>query len=270
MVGKDDKMTEKPYEVSSGTWEAIQTEVNKLLPAIERGDDLTPDDVKEVKKLVTLVENASKAYNKALKQSFNSYKQMLNQKLDEIGYPTISSYIEMRRKEQQTDISNRLTTKVAHFTKIVHEELDKTTIIKRTQFVGPIPSQMMTLFPKINSGAIANEIKDWTPIETMVRTLIQYADKQAIEMVTILPLTSMTAQTFGSFFKTGDRELLSDIKEVLKKDQDWLINRQVALGMTDEQTMLSMLDGILHSDEQDKLSQIRRLLNIWDTKHLYQ
>lgn len=44
-------MSEKPYEVSSGTWEAIQTEVNKLLPAIERGDDLAPDDVKEVKKI---------------------------------------------------------------------------------------------------------------------------------------------------------------------------------------------------------------------------
>ena len=262
-------MSEKPYEVSSGTWEAIQTEVNKLLPAIERGDDLTPDDVKEVKKLVTLVDNASKAYNKALKQSFNSYKQMLNQKLNEIGYPTISSYIEMRRKEQQIDISNRLTTKVAHFTKIVHDELNKTTIIKRTQFVDPIPSQMMVLFPKINSGAISNEIKDWTPIETMVHTLIQYADEQAIEMVTLLPLTSITAQTFGSFFKTGDRELLRDIKEVLKKDQDWLINRQVALEMNNEQTMLSMLDGILHSNEPDKLSQIRRLLNIWDTKHLY-
>lgn len=262
-------MTDKPYEVSSGTWEAIQTEVNKLLPAIERGDNLAPDDVKEVKKLVTLVDNASKAYNKALKQSFTAYKQMLNQKLTEIGYPTISSYIEMRRKEQQTDISNRLTAKVARFTEIVHAELDKTSIIKRTQFVGPIPSQMMTLFPKINSGAVSNEIKDWTPIETMVRTLIQYADEQAIEMVTILPLTSITAQTFGSFFKTGDRELLKDIKEILKKDQDWLINRQIALSMTNEHTMLNMLDGILHSDEVDKLSQIRRLLTIWDTRHLY-
>ena len=127
----------------------------------------------------------------------------------------------------------------------------------------------MNLFPKINSGAVANEIKDWAPIETMVRALIQYADEQTIEMVTILPLTSITAQTFGAFFKTGDRELLKDIKEILKKDQDWLINRQVALSMTDETTMLNMLDGILHSGELDKLSQIRRLLNIWDTRHLY-
>ena len=63
------------YQVSAETWTAIEAEVNRLLPSIESDADLTPDDVKEVKRLVALVENSMKAYNKELTAAYKTTKR---------------------------------------------------------------------------------------------------------------------------------------------------------------------------------------------------
>lgn len=100
------------YQIAPQLWDAITSEVNRLLPSIQSGEELTPDDVKEVRRLVGLVQNASKQYNKALTESYRNYKSILEQKLIEIGYGYIDEYITKKRQEQQTEISNRLTEKV--------------------------------------------------------------------------------------------------------------------------------------------------------------
>ena len=81
------------YQIAPQLWDAITSEVNRLLPSIQSGEELTPDDVKEVRRLVGLVQNASKQYNKALTESYRNYKSILEQKLIEIGYGKIDEYI---------------------------------------------------------------------------------------------------------------------------------------------------------------------------------
>lgn len=122
------------YQVAAATWTAIEQEVNRLLPSIENNAELTPDDVKEVKRLVALVENSIKTYNKELTSAYNQYKKLLNDKLAEIGYPTIGAYIVRKRNEQQAQVSARLNEKVDTFTKIVEEALSKTALVKDALF----------------------------------------------------------------------------------------------------------------------------------------
>lgn len=257
------------YQISASTWDAISAEVQRLTPAIQANKDLTPDDVKEVRRLVKLVNDASSAYNKALTASYKEYKAMLSKKLNEIGYGYIDEYITKKRNEQQTAISNRLNAKVERFTEIVHLAIHKTNLLKNSQFTASIPSQMMALFPKINSGAINNEISDWTPIELVVNDIISHADEKMIELFTQLPATSNTAKTFGQYFTTGDRVLLANIMDVVRTDQEWLMNRHIAQQMQTEINLLGMIEAVAHDKTDESLAQIRRLISIWDTKAYY-
>lgn len=262
-------MTTYNYQVSTGTWDAITQEVTRLTPMIQNNEDLTPDDVKEVKRLVKEVETASKEYNKALTASYKQYKAMLSAKLEEIGYTVIDNYIVKRRKEQQDAISTRLTSKVNHFTDLVRGEIEKTTNLKHAKFIAPIPSQMMALFPNVNSGAVTKEISDWSPIELMVHELITYADEKVNNLITELPATSVVANTFGQFFTTGDRSLLENLHNVLRNDSEWLMNRHIALQLKSEDDLLTMISDIANEKSVESVNQIKRLLNIWDTKHIY-
>lgn len=262
-------MTTYNYQISTGTWDAITQEVMRLTPMIQNNEDLTPDDVKEVKRLVKEVETASKEYNKALTASYKQYKAMLSAKLEEIGYTVIDNYIVKRRKEQQDAISTRLTSKVNHFTDLVRGEIEKTTNLKHTKFIAPIPSQMMALFPNVNSGAVTKEISDWSPIELMVHELITYADEKVNNLIIELPATSVVANTFGQFFTTGDRSLLENLHDVLRNDSEWLMNRHIALQLKSEDDLLTMISDIANEKRAESVNQIKRLLNIWDTKHIY-
>ena len=257
------------YQISASTWDAISAEVQRLTPAIQADKDLTPDDVKEVRRLVKLINDASSAYNKALTASYKEYKAMLSKKLNEIGYGYIDEYITKKRNEQQTAISNRLNAKVERFTEIVHLAIHKTNLLKNSQFTASIPSQMMALFPKINSGAINNEISDWAPIELVVNDIISHADEKMIELFTQLPATSNTAKTFGQYFTKGDRVLLANIMDVVRTDQEWLMNRHIAQQMQTEIDLLGMIEAVAHDKTDESLSQIRRLISIWDTKAYY-
>jgi hypothetical protein len=259
------------YQIAPQLWEAITSEVNRLLPSIQSGEELTPDDVKEVRRLVGLVQNASKQYNKALTESYRNYKSILEQKLIEIGYGQIDAYITQKRKEQQTEISNRLTEKVNRFTNYVQSQIQETEHLKETQFVGAIPGQLMTLFPNVNSGAQTKEIKNWQPIEDIIREMIHYADTQITPIIKQIPSSSNIAQTFGKYFTTGDRTLIhpDNLKANLQLDQEWLREKMIAEQLTSEETLLQMIGAIAAENTNDSLSQIRQLIGIWDRRHTY-
>jgi hypothetical protein len=259
------------YQIAPQLWDAITSEVNRLLPSIQSGEELTPDDVKEVRRLVGLVQNASKQYNKALTESYRNYKSILEQKLIEIGYGKIDEYITQKRKEQQTEISNRLTEKVNRFTNYVQSQIQETEHLKETQFVGAIPGQLMTLFPNVNSGAQTKEIKNWQPIEDIIREMIHYADTQITPIIKQIPSSSNIAQTFGKYFTTGDRTLIhpDNLKANLQLDQEWLREKMIAEQLTSEETLLQMISSIAAENTNDSLSQIRQLIGIWDRRHTY-
>ena len=259
------------YQIAPQLWEAITSEVNRLLPSIQSGEELTPDDVKEVRRLVGLVQNASKQYNKALTESYRNYKSILEQKLIDIGYGYIDAYITQKRQEQQTEISNRLTEKVNRFTNYVQSQIQETEHLKETQFVGAIPGQLMTLFPNVNSGAQTKEIKNWQPIEDIIREMIHYADTQITPIIKQIPSSSNIAQTFGKYFTTGDRTLIhpDNLKANLQLDQNWLREKMIAEQLTSEETLLQMIGAIAAENTNDSLSQIRQLIGIWDRRHTY-
>lgn len=259
------------YQIAPQLWDAITSEVNRLLPSIQSGEELTPDDVKEVRRLVGLVQNASKQYNKALTESYRNYKSILEQKLIEIGYGYIDEYITKKRQEQQTEISNRLTEKVNRFTNYVQSQIQETEHLKETQFVGAIPGQLMTLFPNVNSGAQTKEIKNWQPIEDIIREMIHYADTQITPIIKQIPSSSNIAQTFGKYFTTGDRTLIhpDKLKANLKLDQEWLREKMIAEQLTSEEILLQMIGAIAAENTNDSLSQIRQLIGIWDRRHTY-
>lgn len=259
------------YQIAPQLWDAITSEVNRLLPSIQSGEELTPDDVKEVRRLVGLVQNASKQYNKALTESYRNYKSILEQKLIEIGYGYIDEYITKKRQEQQTEISNRLTEKVNRFTNYVQSQIQETEHLKETHFVGAIPGQLMTLFPNVNSGAQTKEIKNWRPIEDIIREMIHYADTQITPIIKQIPSSSNIAQTFGKYFTTGDRTLIhpDNLKANLKLDQEWLREKMIAEQLTSEEILLQMIGAIAAENTNDSLNQIRQLIGIWDRRHTY-
>lgn len=259
------------YQIAPQLWDAITSEVNRLLPSIQSGEELTPDDVKEVRRLVGLVQNASQQYNKALTESYRNYKSILEQKLIEIGYGYIDEYITKKRQEQQTEISNRLTEKVNRFTNYVQSQIQETEHLKETHFVGAIPGQLMTLFPNVNSGAQTKEIKNWQPIEDIIREMIHYADTQITPIIKQIPSSSNIAQTFGKYFTTGDRTLIhpDNLKANLKLDQEWLREKMIAEQLTSEEILLQMIGAIAAENTNDSLNQIRQLIGIWDRRHTY-
>ena len=263
-------MAEYNYQIAASTWDAISNEVRRLKMSIDNDVELTPEDVKEVRRLVKLVTNASTEYNKALTASYKNYKAMLSQKLNEIGYDVIDAYIVKKRNEQQSIVSERLTAKVDKFTRIVHEALEQTQKLKRASFAQAIPSQMLVLFPKVNSGAITNDIADWTPISFMVKQVIDHAETKMNDLILSLPSTSNVANTFGQYFRSADRGLLVDMIAVIKQDEEWLMNKHIATQLNSEQDVLSMIEQLAHEKSDQSLAQIRKLLTIWDTKYIYE
>lgn len=257
------------YQVAAATWTAIEQEVNRLLPSIENNAELTPDDVKEVKRLVALVENSIKTYNKELTSAYNQYKKLLNDKLAEIGYPTIGAYIVRKRNEQQAQVSARLNEKVDTFTKIVEQALSKTALVKDALFAPLIARQMMALFPKINSGAADKSISDWEPIKKIVNELIADADTVMHPLYVQMPLTTNVAKTFGQYFTTGDRTLLQHLPEQLKADQEWLLERNIAQQLTSEDALFDMMKSIIDERTPETLQQVRQLISIWDRREMF-
>lgn len=258
----------KSYQIEPSVWLSIETEVGKLLPRIQRNEDLTPDDVKEVRRLVSTVDAAAKNYNTELTAAYKNYKKILSDKLEAIGYGVINNYIVAKRKEQQDLIALRMNDKIDKFTEIVKLAIDSTTLLKRSNMVHPITSQMMSMFPKINSGAANKDISDWAPIQHVVTELVQYAEAHMNELYATLPATSNVALVFGQFFTTGDRSLLNELPNVVKQDQDWLMNKHIASQLTTESDVVAMIAGVATDAENGSLEQIKRLITIWEQKQI--
>lgn len=261
-------MSTPNYQVSAETWQAIVGEVNRLLPRIQNHEEVTPEDVKEVRRLVKLVDSSASEYNKALRATYKVYKDQLTQQLTRIGYGQIEQYIADCRKKHQEQVSKRLTYKVDTFNQYVCQALATTQWLQQTSFATMIPNQLLNLFPKVNSGALTKEITDWTPIVTVVQTLITDAEKTMNPLYAQLPVQSHVAQTYARYFQTGDREVLTRLDQALHQDQEWLLNHHIAEKMETEADVLDMIEGCLKTRSDQTLSQIRQLLAIWDSKPL--
>ena len=48
------------------------------------------------------------------------------------------------------------------------------------------------------------------------------------------------------------------------------MNKHIAAQLNSEQDVLSMIEQLAHEKSDQSLSQIRKLLTIWDTKYIYE
>lgn len=255
------------YAMDESIWQEIKDEVAQLKVRIQNEEELTPNDVANVKQLVGKVNATAKEYNQALSQAYKSYKRRLDEQLEQIGYPIIENYIAQKRKEQKDEVSQRLNEKIDTFHHLVQEALDETTLLKQTTIANTIAGQMMRLFPKLASGARNKEISDWQPIQHVVHECITYAESQMQKVYVILPPQSHVANTFRQFFATGDRSVFDNLTDDLQADRPLIEEYLLAKEMKSEADVVRLIHEATKEGNPNALEQVHRLLYIWKLYH---
>lgn len=261
-------MTEQhELQVTTDLWLKIESEINHILPKMEN-ETLTPDDVKEIKGLVSLVEKSSKAYNKHLTTLMRSYKQELQQKLADLGYTRISEYITTKRKEQQDTVNARIANKNEVFTNLVNKALKEAPHVSASVLAPHIISFTHHLFPKLSSGAITNNIsdEDWIKMYSVIHSLITSINNVMTPPMTMLPIESNTMRLFVDVLRTADIKILQGLDEATHNDRRYYTEMVLRTTLNTEEDVLSHITTVINSQSDEKIDQIQFILNIWKSK----
>lgn len=257
------------FMVPDTTWAAISSEITTLRERIANQEELEPQDVVKVQTLVKQVEEFGKGYSKEVNNTARRYKTFLSKKLEELGYSEISNYVANRKRELDRQTNARMADKMAKLTDIVHKELEQHPVLNSTGLKETMVNLFIGRFPKMNSGAISNEIRNWKPIESVIKTQMDKAEEvlKLNPAMLYLPVYSQTFQTLASYLRTGDVQILATLPEVFKGDADLLRNVVIKQQMQTTDDLLNLIQGVMSSQEpsDDKLQQIKQLILIWDT-----
>ena len=257
------------YLVPDTTWQAIESEIISLRERIANNEDLTPQDVVKVQSLVKQVDEFGKGYAKQVNSTASKYKAYLSKKLEELHYSDISNYIAKRKRELEQQANARLAQKIEKLKEIINDELLLHPRLNSTGLKETMVNIFIGRFPKMNSGAISNEIKNWTPIKSVIKTQMDKVE-EVLELnpaILYLPVYSQTFQSLSSYLKTGDNNILLALPEVVKNDSELLRNIVIKQKMTKTDDVLDLIQGVITSQESSdiKLDQIKKLIFIWDT-----
>lgn len=268
MVIKLPPVNNERFEIVDTTWERLRDEITRLKGRIETGDELKPQDVKEVKALARQVRDYGVSYRRAVTQTATQYKQMLDKTLAQLGYNQIEEYINQKKMEQNKAIEDRLTAKLDKFNQIVNEELASTKSLQNSSLNNFVSNEIATRFPNLNSGAVSKEIKDWEPVKSVVRTTIQKADAQfdKYPVMNMLPSNAQTMQTLAAYLRTGDVNKINYIKEALPLDKSYIQNMAVQKLVQTESDLVSQIKSVVDStevDDHEKLTRIQTLMNAY-------
>lgn len=268
MVIKLPPVNNERFEIVDTTWERLRDEITRLKGRIESGDELKPQDVKEVKALARQVRDYGVSYRRAVTQTATQYKQMLDKTLAQLGYNQIEEYINQKKMEQNQAIENRLTAKLDKFNQIVNEELVSTKSLQNSSLNNFVSNEIATRFPNLNSGAVSKEIKDWEPVKSVVRTTIQKADAQfdKYPVMNMLPSNAQTMQTLAAYLRTGDVSKINYIKEALPLDKSYIQNMAVQKLVQTESDLVSQIKSVVDNtevDDHEKVTRIQTLMNAY-------
>lgn len=257
------------YMVPETMWHDIENEINELRQRIANNDDIQPEDVVQVQNLVKQVDDFGTNYTRAINKTSKEYKAYLQYKLKELKYDEITAYIAKRRAEHDKEVTARMTAKIAKLNEIINNELALHPTLAATGLKETLPNLFIGRFPKINSGAVSNEIKNWKPIESVIKTQMDKVEELLNLNPTIcfLPIYSQTFQTLARYFRSGDINILASIPEVFKTDADLLRNIIIKQQMSTSDDLLKLVSDVMAStvDNETKIKQIKQLLLIWDT-----
>lgn len=211
------------YSVSADLWQRLEDEIKLVSARIDAGDDLTPDDVVNVRKLKSEVDGYLVSFNKAMHDSQIKYKKMVEKGLVDIGFNTIEQFIAKKRQEQSILQNNRVALKMDKLKQISDDLLAKTEKLKEIPMSKELLPAFTARFPKVQSGAKSNDIMDWNPyIAIISRTIMimdtffcdpKYAD------AALLPLHSGTIRELLLFARDGKEEHIVNVPVKFKEDQ---------------------------------------------------
>lgn len=258
------------HTVSPELWEALTAEINAVVTRIDAGEELTPEDVKQVRSLKKQVEEYLGVFNKAMRNAQDTYKQLIAKQLDDLGYTKIENYITVQRTKMVNEQNQRLSAKQNKLRELVTDMLAKMPHLQKTALAGELLPAFVHRFPNINSSAKTKEITNWGPYEAVIRTTLGiletfFADP-VFEGAMTLPVTSATVQQLLRYVREGDLSILSVMRTVFAKDAEYLKTERLKKEITTKEEALTKIAEIMNQNEgvtpDEKIREIGRIVRI--------
>lgn len=259
----------KDYTVSSEIWEALKEEINLVVNRIDAGEQLSPEDVTNVRSLKKQVEDYLTTFNKAMRDAQAKYKELVQQQLTDLGYDKIETYIVTQRKKQQTEQNTRLVQKQTKLRALVETQLADTVYVKQTVLANELLPAFTSRFPNVNSSAKTKEISNWGPYEAVVKTTLNMLDvffgDDVFKGAVTLPITSATMQQLLKYVRDGQLDHLTMMREIFAKDGEYLAQQKLREEITSNEIALDKINTILAESEtstDEKLTAISQIIRI--------
>lgn len=259
----------KDYTVSSEIWEALRDEINVVVNRIDAGEQLSPEDVTNVRSLKKQVEDYLTTFNKAMRDAQAKYKELVHQQLTDLGYDKIETYIVTQRKKQQTEQNTRLVQKQTKLRALVETQLADTVYVKQTVLANELLPAFTSRFPNVNSSAKTKEISNWGPYEAVVKTTLNMLDvffgDDVFKGAVTLPITSATMQQLLKYVRDGQLDHLTIMREIFAKDGEYLAQQKLREEITSNEIALDKINTILAESEtstNEKLTAISQIIRI--------
>lgn len=258
--------------VDANVWHELVKETHRLGALIDQGEDLTPEDVKEVRHLAKQVKSYGTDYRRAVTKAASDYKAKLDQELKAIGYDKIENYIEGKKAAENLARSRRLNDKLTRFNSLVDQALKKSSQLSKSRLAPAASGQLAKRFPKVNSAAKTSEIKDWSMIEKIINQSVAKIDSLlgAVPILMQLSPSSRACVNILQYLATGDEAFIDKkaILEALKADKTEVEDAMMAENLTDDDAVIAMIGKVVNSQKssRDKILLIQRLIAVYLNK----
>lgn len=272
----------KDYSVSADLWERLEEEIQNVADRIKNGDELVPEDVKNIKKLKKQVDTYLADFNHAMRDAQAKYKKMVDGRLNDLGFNDIESFIQKKRREQSDTQNSRIKYKMDCLKEISDSLLARTERLKDIPMANELLPAFTARFPKVQSGAKDKDITDWKPyfavIHQTVMTIDTFFRDPKYEEAVLLPVHSGTIRELLAYARDGKKEHLTNVPVRFVEDRplvemEKLRQRLISKSAGIEHIKqiledLDDMDGLTDSVKQarteqawDRISQIVRLCN---------
>lgn len=253
------------YEIELDTWRQLKTEIQKAKEKIDN-NTIVPEDVQEIRKLKTKIDNFVSGYRSEITKAAAEYKRRVSLLLEKIEYNTVENFIAEKNKQRQQAISDRLTSKVNQFNTIYNDVLESKTLLKRLTVRYDIAQTIMKRFPNINSGDAKKDIKDWEPIKQIIILVTNKVEDylKQYPIILELPSQSQTVRGLVNFAKDNDDDKLN-ITELLKQDRSYIEDITMLKQISTKEIAIEQIKKVIErTDITDdmKLRHIQKLVQI--------
>ena len=232
------------YSVSAELWGRLEDEITVVSNRIKAGDNLVPEDVVNVRKLKSQVENYVTDFNKALRTAQSQYRTLVDRRLAELGYNEIEQFVATKRQEQTDTQNKRIAYKMGTLQTISDGLLERTVKLKDTLLAKELLPAFTARFPKVQSGAKNNDILDWKPYFTIMAHVVKVMDAffcdPKYDDAVLLPIYSETLRELLAYARDGSEEHLANVKLRYQEDQSLIRNEKL------KQQLRTKSDGVNH------------------------